>query len=53
MEKILLFAPAGQYLTEDNELDTERLDRIAAGIRAKGFALAELPSVRSAETRFA
>ena len=53
MDKILLFAPAGQYLTADNELDTERLDRIAAGIRAKGFALAELPSVRSAETRFA
>ena len=53
MDKILLFAPAGQYLTEENALDTVRLDRIAAGIRAKGFALRELPSVRSVETRFA
>ena len=53
MDKILLFAPAGQYLTEENALDTVRLDRIAAVIRAKGFALRELPSVRSVETRFA
>ena len=53
MEKILLFAPAGQYLTEENVLDTARLDRIAAGIRARSFALTELPSVRSVETRFA
>ncbi len=53
MDKILLFAPAGQYLTEENELDTLRIDRIAAGIRARGFALTELPSVRSVETRFA
>ena len=53
MDKLLLFAPAGQYLTEENALDTVRLDRIAAGIRAKGFALRELPSVRSVETRFA
>ena len=53
MDKILLFAPAGQYLTEENVLDSVRLDRIAAGIRARGFALTELPSVRSVETRFA
>lgn len=51
--KALLFGPAGQFLTAENEWTPEKNDRIAAGMAREDFDVRELPSARSSWFRFA
>lgn len=51
--RALLFGPAGQYLTAENEWTPEKNNRIAAGLEREDFDVRELPSARASWFRFA
>lgn len=53
MLEALLFAPAGQYLTDEDQIDRDRLDRVVDGLQREGFLLRALPSASASHLRFA